>query len=210
MNKSLFFGILFLGSVWGILEATMGNILHWIGFFPGTGMVMTSIGIGIMSFARAFYRKAGLGIALGAIAAAFKALDFLVPGSNVLRPMAAIILTALAFEAVTTLADRWRETVPRNLLTGAAAGYVSIAAFAFFTAYVMRFDYWLGKGFAGIIRYLLYEEWTFALGGLIMLTLGSYLASRFRIPLRKTVALRQFHYAAGAVAVGLFIIAAVV
>jgi len=171
---SVFMGVLFLGSLWGILEATMGNILHWIGFFPGTGMLMTSIAIGIMTFGRKLYHVKGIGIFMGIIAAGIKSLDFLVPGSNVVRPMVAIIITACAYEAIMYVAEKVKESLVVETIAGVITGYVSITVFAYFTAYVMQFNYWLSKGALGILKFIGTDEWMFGPGAGIMVLLGTF------------------------------------
>ncbi|MBD3209166.1 hypothetical protein GF367_01980 [Candidatus Woesearchaeota archaeon] len=160
-----FFGIMLLGTLWGLLEASMGNILHWIGLHPYTGVVMTSIGLGLMSLARKTYKVRWSGPIMGVIAAGCKALDFFVPGSNVIRPMVAILLTAIAFEAMMIVLEKVKETNLNKVLAGVITGYASIAAFAYVTAYVMQFHYWLNMGFTGILKYLGTHGWTFGIGG---------------------------------------------
>ena len=46
----LIIGILVFGSIWGILEATLGGFLHLI-IFPNKGAIMAGIGVAIMSSA---------------------------------------------------------------------------------------------------------------------------------------------------------------
>jgi len=172
---SVLMGVLFFGSIWGVLEATMGNILHFIGLHPYTGMIMTSIGIGLMGFARKLYRFRGIGIIMGIIAGMFKAVDFLVPGSNVIRPIAAILIVAFAFEAVTWVADRFKSSIINDVITGLSSGYLAITGFAYFTAYVLKFHYWLNKGFIGIAKYIVTDGWMFGAGSTIAYLIGSNL-----------------------------------
>ena len=48
----LIIGILVFGSIWGVLEATLGGFLHLI-IFPNKGAIMAGIGVAIMSSALA-------------------------------------------------------------------------------------------------------------------------------------------------------------
>jgi len=198
MKKSwlgIFMGVLFFGSVWGVLEATMGNVLHFIGLHPYTGLIMTSISLGLMAFARRLYKRRGIGIFMGIIAASIKAIDFFIPGSNVLRPIIAILLTACTFEAVMAVSDKAKSTDLNRAIAGFTAGYVSIAAFAYFTAYVLKFNYWLKMGALGILKYLALEGWKFGLGGMICFLLGTNFVKLgiLKISLDKLVKKRAFY-----------------
>lgn len=169
---SIAMGILFLGAIWGLLEATMGNILHWVGLHPYTGAVMTSFAIGFLTFGRQLYPRRWSSIAMAVIAAAFKALDFLVPGSNVVRPIVAILAIGLAFEGAMYVTEKMKQTQLLKATTGLIVGYVSIAAFTYFTAYVIQYYYWLNKGVLGILKYLGTHGWMFGAGGAIMALAG--------------------------------------
>lgn len=194
---SAFFGIMLLGALWGVLEASMGNILHWIGLHPYTGVVMTSIGLGLMSTARRVYKLRWSGLVMGVIAAGLKALDFMVPGSNVLRPMAAIILTALAFEAMALVLEKAKETNINKAIAGIVTGYASIAAFAYVTAYAMQFQYWLSKGFWGILAYLGTDGWAFGLGGGLLVMAGYSGGAWIENNLERFLQSRTFYTASG-------------
>ena len=48
-------GILLFGSIWGLLEATLGGFLHLV-IFPNKGAIMSGIGIAIMASALLFIK----------------------------------------------------------------------------------------------------------------------------------------------------------
>lgn len=196
-QKKAFFGIMLLGAIWGVLEASMGNILHWVGLHPYTGVVMTSIGLGLMSLARKTYKVRWNGPIMGVIAAGFKALDFFVPGSNVIRPIVAILLTAMAFEVMALVLEKTKETNLNKALAGTIAGYASIAGFAYFTAYAMQFSYWLDKGFVGILQYLGTQGWPFGLGGGLLVLIGYNSGEWLDKHLERFLQTRTFYTASG-------------
>lgn len=119
----LLLGILLFGSLWGALEATLGGVLAFF-HIPHYGGIMANIGFLIMGAALALYKRPGMQLGIAVVAAAFKLLDvaiFHVPpvARMVLNPMVAIILEALAFEAVAvSILRRW----PRKVLAQAGAG----------------------------------------------------------------------------------------
>jgi hypothetical protein len=87
------------GAIWGLLEATVGYLLHWLPSMV-SGLVMFPIGATLMmwGFRSTDDRKAIL--AAGLIAAALKAVNLAMPLPNndvmrVINPMISIILQSL-------------------------------------------------------------------------------------------------------------------
>jgi hypothetical protein len=106
---------LICGSIWGLAEATLGHLLH-MARVPGLpGLLMVPIAVAIMGRTAIRSRSAGAVFLAGAVAASFKLLDLLVPGTDLLvlsRPVQAILLEALAGAIWTALLSRGRGTVP--------------------------------------------------------------------------------------------------
>jgi len=90
---------LFYGSVWGLGEATLGHLLH-LARVPGLpGLVMFPFGVLVMGRALARSGSAAAVFSMGVVAAGFKFLDLLLPGTDILaviNPAQAILLEALA------------------------------------------------------------------------------------------------------------------
>ena len=89
--------ILFLGAMWGICEATIGHLLHFLpyGF---SGMLMFPIGFYFMYNAYQNTNKQSAIFMTGIIAASIKFIDFLVPlhsPMSVINPATSIILESL-------------------------------------------------------------------------------------------------------------------
>ncbi len=105
MNKKLFTQILFYGSLWGLLEATLGHVLHLI---PATiaGSIMFPIAGAILYKA---YKKTQSRFALfyiGIVAASIKSVDFLLPQLNIyktINPMISILLEAMVVVLIVNL-----------------------------------------------------------------------------------------------------------
>lgn len=91
--------ILFYGAVWGLGEATLGHLLH-LARVPGLpGLVMFPFAAVVMGRVLARSGGAAAVFATGVVAAGFKFLDLLLPGTDilaVLNPARAILLEALA------------------------------------------------------------------------------------------------------------------
>ena len=100
MKKSLSAGI-FYGSVWGMLEATLGYLLHFVSdFIPGiSSFVMFPIGFSIMF--RAYRKSSELPTVMicGITAAAVKLVNFFLPVNNILKvvnPSISIFMESMA------------------------------------------------------------------------------------------------------------------
>lgn len=105
MNRKLLVKILFYGSIWGILEATLGHVLH---FIPATiaGAIMFPMAGGILYKAYdATKSKASL-VYIGAVAAAIKSIDLLLPQFTIyktINPMISILLESLVVVVVVNM-----------------------------------------------------------------------------------------------------------
>jgi hypothetical protein len=78
-------GILVFGSVWGLVEATLGGALHLI-HFAYKGAITAGIGMSIMATFVVVYRRPRLVFFIAAIAAMFKPLSALIYGQPVFAP----------------------------------------------------------------------------------------------------------------------------
>jgi hypothetical protein len=95
------FTILLLGSVLGVLEATLGGFLHLVRF-PLAGQIMGSIAIFLMMYSLRLGLKPFHLIVLSSIAALFKFIDPLIFGVpffdiTIINPAQAIIMEGLSF-----------------------------------------------------------------------------------------------------------------
>ncbi|MFP4548973.1 MAG: hypothetical protein ACLFQM_12640 [Fidelibacterota bacterium] len=89
--------ILLLGALWGIAEATIGHLLHFLpcGF---SGMVMFPIGFYFMYNAYLTTDKKSAVLATGIIAASIKFIDFILPMKSpmgIINPAMSIVLESL-------------------------------------------------------------------------------------------------------------------
>ncbi len=107
-KTQLIVAMIFYGALWGIVEASVGYLLH---FLPSliAGTILFPFAALILSKA---YQKCGSNWALlgvGFIAAAIKSFDFLLPVMNVFKvinPMISIVLEALMVFAVINVMNR--------------------------------------------------------------------------------------------------------
>lgn len=124
-----------IGSVWGLLEMTLGGFLHTI-HFVGKGAVMGSIAISLMTIFFTTTKKPLLIPVLGIIAASFKPFSAMIYGqpvfsAYVINPATAIVLEAVAFAMVVFALNRYMENrlLPR-VFAGFLAGSLGIIFYA--------------------------------------------------------------------------------
>ena len=97
MTKKIFIQTLFFGSLWGILEATLGHVLH---FIPATiaGAVMFPIAGAILYKAYNKTESIQSLFYIGIIAAMIKSVDLLLPQLSIyktINPMISILMESL-------------------------------------------------------------------------------------------------------------------
>jgi hypothetical protein len=158
-NKNLT-GILFFGSLWGMLEATLGALLHLMApLSPYTGAIMLSVGVFIMSYALRAHKPGNtlmFTFCIGLTASLLKGFDIILlgPQPEVINPMAAIVIEALAFGAVVrVLQEKQAESAFKAPLTGLATGYASHLGFSLSFAYLLKSEFWASKGIYGILNF---------------------------------------------------------
>jgi hypothetical protein len=123
-------GILVFGSVWGLVEATLGGALHLI-HFTYKGAIAGGIAMAIMATFVIMYRRPKLVFWLGVIAALFKPLSAVIYGRPifdplVVNPASAILLEALGFTLVASLLFKgFESSIKTRIAVGISAGYLS-------------------------------------------------------------------------------------
>lgn len=94
-------------ALWGAVEIGLGTYLHAVAF-PLTGLLMSSIGLGIALTARRIVGRSGTVLGVATVTAGLKALSF---GGVVISPIAAILIQGALAELVTwgpQRPARWR------------------------------------------------------------------------------------------------------
>ncbi len=141
--------VLLFGSLWGLLEATLGGFFHLI-HLPQKGAIMAGIGMSVMAAFVATSSKPRWAIGLGVVAASFKALDGLilhVPlyAPMVMNPALAIVMEALVFGVAASFFLRVLPNRTSALLAcGVTTGFLSIALYAL-TASLLGLGKWHGQ-----------------------------------------------------------------
>lgn len=134
-NKTTILMILFMGALWGIAEATLGYVLH---FLPHgmSGMFMFPVGMYFMYNAYKKSNKTQAVIWVAMIAASVKLIDLALPTRSpmsVINPATSILLESLVVFAFVKL-YKGRRVVQSSFLVG----FAWIAAFTLLQAFVFK------------------------------------------------------------------------
>ena len=170
--------ILVIGSVWGLVEMTLGGFLHVI-HFPQKGAIMGGLAISIMVIFVTVTKKPALVPILGIIAASFKPFDAIIFGVPVLspyiiNPAIAIVMEALAFGAV---AVALKTVIDKHLLVRAGAGIMAGSlGYVFYAAFASIFGLgmWPTLAFTDKLQIIVANATPIAITGAVMLVAGHY------------------------------------
>ena len=198
----LIIGILVFGSIWGVLEATLGGFLHLI-IFPNKGAIMAGIGVAIMSLALAIYRKPSMLPGIGIVAASFKLLDvwlFFLPitSIHIINPAMAIIFESLAFSLVAVFVmKRIAKNAFIGVGAGVLAGLISAAAWVYFAIYVMN-----APAYARVVftagGYIANQGVAQAVFSGVFVPLGYLVGAKLEVKTSPALINRAFYYATSA------------
>ena len=177
-------GILVFGSIWGLVEATMGGALHLI-HVPYKGAITGGIGMSIMAAFVVIYRRPGLVFWIGAIAVLFKPLSALIYGQFifspfVVNPASAILLEALAFSVVVSLVFKgYESSIKMRIGAGVAAGYLSIILYGVLAS-AAGMGNWASWGLAERVSSVFANGTGLAIVGTCLLLLGHLVGTKLR------------------------------
>ncbi len=173
-------GILVFGSIWGLVEATLGGALH-LAHFAYKGALTGGIAMALMGAFVVMYRRPRLVFWLAVVAALFKPLSALIYGQPVfspfvVNPASAILLEGLAFTLVVSLLFKgFESSVKMRIGVGVSAGYLSAILYAILASAV-GMGRWASWGMTERVTAALTDGTALAIAGTALLLLG-YVAS---------------------------------
>jgi hypothetical protein len=177
-------GILVFGSIWGLVEATLGGALH-LAHFAYKGAVTGGIAMAIMGAFVVMYRRPRLVFWLAVVAALFKPLSALIYGQPVfspfvVNPASAILLEGLAFTLVVSLLFKGLESSIRaRIAAGISAGYLSAILYAILASAV-GMGRWASWGMTERVTAALADGTALAIAGTALLLLGYVAGTKVR------------------------------
>jgi hypothetical protein len=177
-------GILVFGSIWGLVEATLGGALHLI-HFTYKGAITGGIGMSIMATFVVMYRRPKLAFWIAVIAAMFKPLSAVIYGQPifapfVVNPASAILLEGLAFSLVVSLLFKgFESSIKMRIAAGVSAGYLSSILFAILAS-AIGMGNWASWGLAERLTSALTDGTGLAIVGTCLLLLGHLVGTKLR------------------------------
>jgi len=177
-------GILVFGSIWGLVEATLGGALHLV-HFAYKGAITGGIGMSIMATFVVMYRRPKLVFFIAAIAALFKPLSAVIYGQPVfapfvVNPASAILVEGLAFSLVVSLLFKgFESSIKTRIGAGVAAGYLSIILYGVIAS-AAGMGIWASWGLAERASSVLANGTGLAIVGTCLLLLGHLVSMRLR------------------------------
>ncbi|MCD6474044.1 MAG: hypothetical protein J7K47_03960 [Thermoplasmata archaeon] len=118
MKKKVLAIILF-GSIWGLLECSLGDYLHTHGI--GAGIIMAGIAFSIMAYTRFAYDTKGMQLCMASIAAIMR--HFNPMGGCLLCASISIFVEGLVFEALWIIPWHKEKSNIIRMGMGAISGY---------------------------------------------------------------------------------------
>ncbi len=124
-KQSMIIQTIAYGALWGLAEATIGYLLHWLPALVA-GSVMFPVGAAILM--RAYGRNGSRKMLffIGVVAAAIKAADFILPVISpwkVVNPMICIVLEASVVAAVALMVEKGPVMARLALLPAASVAW---------------------------------------------------------------------------------------
>lgn len=202
---NIIIGILVFGSIWGLLEATLGGFFNMI-LFPNKGAIMAAIGVTIMGTALAIYRKPAMSLAIGIIAASFKLLNIWIftPVSyiHIINPATAIVAESLAFTIVAVvLVNRMERSALVPIGAGFLAGLITATAYVYFALYVTHAPILQRMGVSGAGEFIATQGLIQAAFFGIFLPIGYQLGKKLAVTNPLATLGRPLYYSISAAAV---------
>ena len=179
-----FVGILVFGSVWGLVEATLGGALHLI-HFPYQGAIPGGIAMAIMAAFVVIYQRPRLVFWIAVIAALFKPLSAAIYGQPifspfVVNPASAILLEGLGFTLVVSLLFKGFEgSIKTRIAVGVSAAYLSATLYAILAS-ALGMGKWAYLGVTERVTTALTDGTALAIVGTGLLFLGYLVGTKLR------------------------------
>jgi len=115
--KKAWVDVLFWGSCWGLMEASLGYVIHVLAIpFPGLpGFLLFPCAFILMNKAMESTGKKDIILQMSLVAAGLKLLDFLIPGNDPIRiinPALSMVMEATAVTAIIMFSKQvsWRSS----------------------------------------------------------------------------------------------------
>ena len=147
--KNWLWFILF-GSLWGINEVMMGEVLS-ASNVPHYSVLLTVIALFILAMARGIVNKPGSSTVIGVVAVLFK----LANAAPFFCHLLGIFMVGLVFDVLASVLMKNEKTSAiKCSLTGVLSAYSGNALFALVITYIIRYDVWTSGGLSKVLGHI--------------------------------------------------------
>ncbi len=147
--KNWLWFILF-GSLWGINEVMMGEVLS-ASNVPHYSVLLTVIALFILAMARGIVNKPGSSTVIGVVAVLFK----LANAAPFFCHLLGIFMVGLVFDVLASMLMKSEKTAAiKCSLTGVLSAYSGNALFALVITYIIRYDVWTSGGLSKVLGHI--------------------------------------------------------
>lgn len=188
MRRQYLLGVLFLGGVWGISEATLGDALY-SAHVAHASVPLTAIGFVILTLARVCFPRSGTATLIASFAMLYKFLN---------APFFACHLLGIVLMGVCYDAFFGGLKIRAAWLAAGLATYANYAAFALMITYVARYEHWVQGGFGKILQHVGVEGSMAAIACAILVPLTLRYSSKLRSAIPAPFAWRTLPLCRGA------------
>jgi len=144
MKKNYLLGILFLGGLWGLSEASLGNVLYRAEI-PYSSVPLTIIALTVLALGKVYFPQAGSATLIALCAMVYKFLNVPFFACHLLG----ILITGISFDLFFSVLK-----IRNRSISAAAATYLSYALFALMITYVFRYQHWVEGGLIKVLKHI--------------------------------------------------------
>jgi hypothetical protein len=214
-KKAMIVAVIVLGSLAGFIEIVLSGFLKWANF-PWTSGLLVGLGLGIIAFAYAIFKKPLMAIGIGLVAVLCRQMAIPILGLSEICKMNSCVAVLLEYSALAAIASITMKKMEsgRNwrVLTGASAAVVGSLAFYYIGMRVAPCNYLLSfNSGAGFLSYLYKESLNWTILSAALVPLGWFLGEKLtaRVSSLSTAKPRKFYAGAYGVALACWVICAI-
>jgi hypothetical protein len=171
--------IIALGSLCGLIEVVLSGTLRAVNF-PWRAAVLVGLGIGIIAFMFAIYRKPIMALGVAFVAVMVKQLAVPLLNEAFVCDANSCLAVGIEYSAVAVVSiftmKRMNDKVGFRLLTGGAGAFIGSIAFYLIGMHVAPCNYLLSFNSAsGFISYLYRESLSWTIFSTVLFPIGWYI-----------------------------------
>jgi hypothetical protein len=163
-----FLWLFLFGSIWGINEVFLGEILYQ-NEIQSSSVILTGIALFLLAISRGMINRPGSSTLIGAFAVLFRLANTAPSYCHLLG----IFLLGATFDIFSSLWVKNEEKKPVKWgLTGALSAFTNNALFALMITYVFRYEYWVIGGISKVSHHIFVSGSISALLAAFLVPLG--------------------------------------